>query len=72
MYHLNDLISHGANTMIEVIRQALLDVTRLLQEKGLSAPDELSAHFDNSGENKNKYVICYLVMLVELGDFKTI
>ena len=58
--------------MIEVIRQALLDITKLLQDKGLSAPDELSAHFDNSGENKNQYVICYLAMLVELGDFKII
>lgn len=72
MYHLSDLVPHGANTMVEVIRQALVDVTVILQEKGLKMPDCLSCHFDNSGENKNAPVICYLTMLVELNEFTTI
>lgn len=72
MYHTNDLLSHGANVLIEVIRQSLLDGIKLLQEKGIKAPAELNFHFDNSGENKNMPVICYLSMLVELDEFKII
>jgi hypothetical protein len=53
-YTMDQLISGGANLMIEVIRQALSDLGRLLKSKGKKVPRCLYLQFDNCGENKNK------------------
>ena len=52
VYLLNDLISGGANIMIEVVRHALYDLGVLLARLKLSIPKTLYLQFDNCGENK--------------------
>jgi hypothetical protein len=66
-YSVDQLISGGANLMIEVIRQGLSDLGRLLKSKGKKVPRFLYLQFDNCGENKNKYMMAYCSMLVESG-----
>jgi len=67
VYSVDQLISGGANLMIEVIRRALSDLGRLLKSKGKKVPKCLYLQFDNCGENKNKYMMAYCSMLVESG-----
>ena len=52
LYHLDEFPSGGANTMIEIQRQALNDLAGLLKEKGLLLPKKGHFQFDNCGENK--------------------
>ena len=54
LYHTDNLVAGGANTMIQIIRQAISDVTKELHNIGLEKPMELALQFDNCGENKNK------------------
>jgi hypothetical protein len=46
-YSADQLISGGANLMIEVIRQGLSDLGRLLKSKGKKVPRFLYLQFDN-------------------------
>lgn len=65
IYRTDALIFHGADIMIEVIRQAMIDLCKLLRGRSLLTPRELWLQFDNSGENKNKEMFVYLSLLVE-------
>lgn len=65
IYRTDALIFHGADIMIEVIRQAMIDLCKLLRNRSLLTPRELWLQFDNSGENKNKEMFAYLSLLVE-------
>ncbi len=65
VYTVDQLTSGGANLMIEVIRQALSDLGKLLICKGKKLPRILYLQFDNCGENKNKYMMAFCSMLVE-------
>jgi hypothetical protein len=67
VYTVDQLTSGGANLMIEVIRQALSDLGKLLICKGQKLPRILYLQFDNCGENKNKYMMAFCSMLVESG-----
>ena len=60
--------------MIEVMRQAQIDLDKLIHEKefGYVRAMRLSIYFDNCGENKNKVMFCYLSALVERGDYDDI
>jgi hypothetical protein len=72
LYHLDDFVPGGANTMVEVLRLALLDLAELLSTLHMSLPLTLFLQFDNCGENKNKEMFCYLSLLIEYGHFKYI
>jgi hypothetical protein len=70
LYYTDNMISGGANIMIEVQRQAMLDLSKLLSEKGCKMPSEFIFQFDNCGENKVLFVnLCefiffYLIYLI--------
>ena len=65
IYRIDSLVLGGANLMIEVLRQALIDLIALLKEKKLRKPKELGLQFDNCGENKNKELFGYISILIE-------
>jgi hypothetical protein len=52
LYYTDNLVSGGANIMIEVQRQALLDLSKQLSLIGCKMPSEFIFQFDNCGENK--------------------
>ena len=55
VYSLDDLVYGGANTMIEVMRQAFHDLATLLSDLpngGCLMPKNIFLQFDNCGENK--------------------
>ena len=54
LYHTDNLVSGGANLMVEVVRQTLIDLNRKLRALGLSMPKNLIGFYDNCGENKVK------------------
>ena len=51
--------------MVEIVRQALIDLLELLRNRGLRAPRLLGLQFDNCGENKNKEMFGYISVLIE-------
>ena len=59
LYHFDNFYGHGANIIIEVLRQAQEDLSRLLKERGKVMPRILKLQFDNCGENKNKVIVYY-------------
>jgi hypothetical protein len=78
LYYTDNLTGGGANAIIDVMRQSLLDLQILLEKKTdynghpLDLPDHLILQFDNCAENKNKYVFAYISMLVEERHFKVV
>jgi hypothetical protein len=78
LYYTDNLTSGGANIIIEVMRQSILDLQILLQKKKdfcdnpLDVPDHLFLQFDNCSENKNRYVFAYIALLVQEGHFKVV
>ena len=64
-YTTDDLQQGGANVMIEVQRRALVDLDRLLAERGLYLPRHVVLQFDNCSENKNQFMLGYASLLVE-------
>lgn len=71
---LYNLTKGGANTIIEVTRQAIEDLQQLL--KAESTPLDMAPHlilqFDNCAENKNKFVFSYVSMFVQEKVFKKV
>jgi len=64
-YYTDQLIGHGGNLTVEVIRQALSDLAALLASKNQIMPKKGTVALDNGGENKCKQVFVYLAVLVE-------
>ena len=59
--------------MIEVQRRVITELARLLRENhGLLLPRELHTQWDNCGENKNKFMMLFNALLVELDYFDKI
>lgn len=52
IYFTDNLVSSGANIMVEVQRQALKDLAILLKAQNQEMPKEFIFQFDNCGENK--------------------
>lgn len=71
LFHCHDFVGGGANCGIEILRLSLLKLAELLAERGMNIPMFIALQFDNSGENKNKYMFAYLSVLIELGIFVT-
>jgi hypothetical protein len=65
VYSVDQMMSGGANLMIEVMRRALGDLGELLKGRNQMVPRILYLQFDNCGENKNKYMMAWCSMLVE-------
>lgn len=78
LYYSDNLTSSGGNIIIEVTRQAILDLQVLLKKfkdnggRQLDVPDHLILQFDNCAENKNKTMFTYISLLVQEGHFKVI
>jgi hypothetical protein len=72
LYHTDNLVGGGANTMVEVVRQVLYDLSLELHNIDLLMPRELSFQFDNCGENKNKVMFAHLSLLIEAHMFDLI
>ena len=52
MYYTDNLVRGGSNIILEITRQGLYDLQKLLAEKGQIMPEKLVLQFDNCGENK--------------------
>jgi hypothetical protein len=65
LYHTDDMIIGGANCMIEIQRQIIIDLANELHKHGMSLPPSVVFQFDNCGENKNKFMFAFMSLLVE-------
>ena len=65
VYRTSAMIGGGANIMVEVLRQALIDLGSLIYSQNLRFPRIALFQFDNCGENKNKEVFAYVSLLIE-------
>ena len=78
LYYTDNVTAGGASIIIEVTRQALLDLQKLLAEchdlsnDPLDMPQHIIFQFDNCPENKNKFVFAYFALLVQEGHFTKI
>lgn len=63
LYCIDDLVSGGANLMIEIQRQAFRDLSKRLAAINLDMPKGVFLQYDNCGENKNKEMFAYLSLL---------
>jgi hypothetical protein len=52
LYTTDNMVTGGSNIMIEIQRQALIDLSKLLKKEGMNMPKEMIFQFDNCGENK--------------------
>ena len=55
LYYTDNMVSGGANVMIEIQRQALIDLAAELKKYNKVMPREFIFQFDNCGENKVQY-----------------
>ena len=67
IYYTDNLMPGGANTIIEIIRQSIADLTRQLERINLKMPMHLILGFENCTENKNNFLMIYCTLLVDLG-----
>ena len=78
LYYTDNLTSGGANIIIEVTRQAILDLQVQLQkhrdvgDNPMDVPRHLILQFDNCPENKNKFVFAYIALLVQERHFEVV
>ena len=54
LFHLDGFVGGGANLMVEVLRQLIVEVGKLLAKDGHHMPKTMYWQMDNCGENKNK------------------
>jgi hypothetical protein len=66
LYITDNMVSGGSNIMIEIQRQALIDLSKLLRAQGLNMPKEMLFQFDNCGENKVKHSSIFLLHIIYL------
>ncbi|KAJ1387535.1 hypothetical protein B484DRAFT_409877, partial [Ochromonadaceae sp. CCMP2298] len=69
LYFTDNLVAGGGNIMVEMQRQALIDLSNRLQALGQHMPRDIAFQFDNCGENKCKEMFAYMSMLVETFKF---
>ena len=69
IYRVDSLVVGGANICVELVRQAIIDLAKLLKKDGMLFPDTLWLQFDNCGEFKNKLMMSFSTILVEDGYF---
>jgi len=74
LYYTDNMTQGGANIIIEVTRQAIEDLQKLLANRltPLDLPQHLILQFDNCSENKNKYVFTYISLLIQEKYFKKV
>jgi hypothetical protein len=56
LFHLDKLACGGANLMVEIIRQVIVEIGKLLPDKQ-RIPNKMYWQMDNCGENKNKGIL---------------
>ena len=69
VYRTDAMVGGGANSTIELMRQAMIDTAVLLRKRGLLVPRILWLQYDNCGDQKNKEMMCYSSLLIELFAF---
>ena len=63
----------GTNTMIQILRMSLADLTIKLGKIGFKLPRSAFLQLDNyPSENKNSTIFAYATMLVDLGYMDTV
>lgn len=63
----------GTNTMIQIIRMAIHDLTIKLNSKGIPLPRNALFQLDNCpSENKNRTIFAFMSALIDLCYFDTI
>jgi hypothetical protein len=67
LYHTDQFVFKGANIIIEVVRQAVFDLSKRLESYGKQFPRTLNLQFDNANENKNKTMMAFCSDIVERG-----
>ena len=60
------MYSIGFPVLVELQRQVMNKLAEELAERGYELPKTFYWHFDNSGENKNKEMIAFASLLVEM------
>jgi hypothetical protein len=68
----DNLMPSGANILIEVTKYCMEYAAKMLAMHNMVMPQKVALQFDNSGENKNKEMFCFLSNLVEDCYFKEI
>lgn len=65
VYYTDNMMPGGANVMIEIMRQAIAELTVRLAQRGFKLPRLCFLYFDNCGENKNKLFMAWASLCVE-------
>ena len=66
------MVRGGANFVIEVQRRVIAELALLLKEHDFMLPREIHVQWDNCGENKNKEMLIFNSLLVELDYFAVV
>ncbi len=73
VYFTDNMMPGGTNTMIQILRMALADLTIKLGKIGFKLPRSAFLQLDNCpSENKNSIIFAYASMLVDLGYMDTV
>ena len=73
VYFTDNMMPGGTNTMIQIMRMAIHDLTIKLHAKELELPRNAFFQMDNCpSENKNLTIFGFMSLLVDLGYFETI
>ena len=68
VYYTDNMMAGGTNTMAQILRMAMADLTIKLGGRGFNLPRTAWFQMDNCpSENKNKTINAYMSMLVDLG-----
>lgn len=66
LYFMDEFITKGSNLMVEIMKRAISKLRELLAAEGYELPMNGYCSFDNSAENKNRSLLAYFAVLVEL------
>ena len=73
VYYTDNLMAGGTNTMIQIMRMAIEDLTKKLAERGFHLARSAFIQLDNCPpENKNSTINAFMSMHIDLGYFDVI
>jgi hypothetical protein len=70
VYYTDNMMPGGSNTMIQIMRMAMEDLTIKLKARGFHLPKTAWFQLDNCpSENKNSIIFTFMSMLIDLNYF---
>ena len=73
VYYTDNMMPGGSNTMIQIMRMAVEDLTIKLKARGFHLPKTAWFQLDNCpSENKNSIIFTFMSMLIDLNYFDVI